>query len=122
MRVLAPIWALMMSDGIHPSETGLPCQGWVNCGEHLTCGPRVWFQGDRSKNVHDERIFAVTLARTPKIIGSTGKLTREDRKRIKAFVTLNRPILMKYWHHKIDTFELFKGLRTIESTDSRDSS
>ena len=78
-------------------HTGLPFIIWITPRMNI-CDPVIKVQGDNSKKLNKDLLFAVTISDKPQIIGRTGLLSQEDLEAVRRFVKLNIAVLLDYWN------------------------
>jgi len=114
-RVMARFMREAMAN-LRPEDTGI--EGviiWVSSGEYsgtaLQHGPRIKvMQGTKLNKGAVENAVTVRLTDPPEVLG---KLPTRGKKKVLAFVTLNREVLIQYWKFEIGTLELGRLLQKV---------
>jgi hypothetical protein len=88
---------------------------WVSVGEFsgadLQHGPRVKVvPGNKITTENMQSAASVTITDPPRVLGSLpGKL----RRKVVAFVTLNRDTLLRYWNGELSTREMLAQIQSV---------
>jgi len=96
---------------IRKKYTGLPCNIWIddmsdarNVKHNV---PRIKFQNDTGDDVNDNLVPLSIDKENPQILSKRlkVKLSKNDFELVQQFVKNNFDVLLRHWHHEIDSFE-----------------
>jgi len=110
-----------------PETTGLPMRIYTYPYPYVADLPDRWqvpsllvsnWIGDKTAIWHDDN-FMLSLDERPRLLDGRCKLTREDLGRVKAWIRLNRVVLIVNWEGSLSTPELFDDLKPLGGHHAR---
>lgn len=73
-------------------------------------GPRVKVSAHSTTKVNPDDLFVMTIQDVPRIVAGESYLPNDTLEDVKAWVSLNKEVLLQYWNNKILTDDLLELL------------
>lgn len=96
-----------------PEDTGLPMTVYVPTRDPSRYrAPQVKVSREHGQKSDLNRLVDVSISDNPSIIGAAG-LSKDDLRLVRAWVLLNRDILLRCWNRALSTTDMLAALRPL---------
>jgi hypothetical protein len=103
--------ALYWFTNLAPRQTGLPFVIWVSPRMAARHGIRVKVSRGPVTSIPE----MTTVAIEPRVCLVRGRMNARDVSLLRAFVELNRDVLVKHWNHEIDSSDVIQSVKPINT-------
>ena len=96
---------------LYPATTGLPMTVWVLPRGHAPHAAHVKVNRAHGERMDLDDAAVMSIAPIPRLL--EGSLAPADQRLVATWITINRAVLLDYWHGRIDTAGLIAQLSRV---------
>ncbi len=95
-----------------PKDTGLPMAVYLTTRDTDHQGARVKVSRSHGRKLNLDRLVSVSISDDPRVVDGFG-LLHQDLRLVRAWILLNRDVLLRYWNHGLSTADMMAALRPL---------
>ena len=95
-----------------PEDTGLPMVVCLTTRDTDRNRPQVKVSREHGDRLSLDKLVSVPVSDDPRGIVGTG-LSSQDLRLVRAWVLLNKDVLLRYWSHELSTDDMMAALRPL---------
>lgn len=95
-----------------PKDTGLPMTVYLTTRDTDHHGARVKVSRNHGPKLSLDRLVSVSISDDPRVVAGVG-LPNQDLRLVRAWILLNRDVLLRYWNHGLSTADMIAALRPL---------
>jgi len=95
-----------------PKDTGLPMTVCLETRDSDHNRAQIKVSLNRRRKFSLNRLVSVSISDDPRIVGGT-RLPRQDLRLVRAWILLNREVLLRHWNHNLSTEDMMEAIRPL---------
>lgn len=95
-----------------PEDTGLPMMVCLSTRDTDRDKPQIKVSREHGDRLSLDRLVSVSVSDDPRV-GNGAGLSSQDLRLVRAWVLLNKDVLLRYWSHDLPTDDMMAALRPL---------
>lgn len=95
-----------------PKDTGLPMTVCLTTRDTDHSGARIKVSRNHRRKLSLDRLVSVSISDDPRLVGGA-RLPSQDLRLVRAWILLNRDVLLRHWNQDLSTEDMMAALRPL---------